>query len=82
MSIIATLLNAVLTALLLAIFARAIISWFPGAAGSPFKAMLDQITEPVLMPIRRFMPRMGALDLSPMIAIFIIFLIQAVIAEL
>ncbi len=82
MSIIATLLNAVLTALLLAIFARAIISWFPGAAGSPFKAMLDQITEPVLMPIRRFMPRMGALDLSPMIAILIIILIQSVLSGL
>lgn len=79
MSLIATLLNSVLTALLLAIFVRSILSWFPMSAGNPFKAMLDQITEPVLMPIRRLMPRTGTLDLSPMIAILIIILIQSLL---
>ena len=82
MSLIVTLLNSVLTALLLAIFARAILSWFPVSPGNPFKAMVDQITEPVLMPIRRFMPRTGSLDLSPMIAILIIILIQSVLQGL
>ena len=77
-----TLLNSVLTALLLAIFARAILSWFPVSPGNPFKAMVDQITEPVLMPIRRFMPRTGSLDLSPMITILIIILIQSVLQGL
>jgi YggT family protein len=37
------------------------------------------ITEPVLMPIRRRLPAMGGLDLSPIAVIFAIYFIQLVI---
>jgi YggT family protein len=39
-----------------------------------------QITEPVLAPIRRRLPDMGGLDLSPIVLLLIIYLIQLVIA--
>ena len=38
------------------------------------------LTEPLLKPIRRFVPFMGGLDLSPVILFFIILLIEQVIA--
>jgi YggT family protein len=41
---------------------------------------LYRITEPVLAPIRRFLPSMGGLDLSPIVLILIIMFIQRVIA--
>src|SRR6201986_2781288 len=41
---------------------------------------LYRITEPALAPIRRFMPNLGGLDISPIILILIIMLIQRVIA--
>ncbi|HUG63346.1 MAG TPA: YggT family protein [Methylomirabilota bacterium] len=41
---------------------------------------LYQLTEPVLRPIRRFMPNLGGLDLSPIVLILGIFLIQRLIA--
>ena len=41
---------------------------------------LYRITEPVLAPIRRFMPSFGGLDISPIILILIIMFIQRVIA--
>jgi YggT family protein len=41
---------------------------------------LFRITEPVLAPIRRFMPSLGGLDISPIILILIIMFIQRVIA--
>lgn len=41
---------------------------------------LYRITEPVLAPIRRFMPSIGGLDISPIILILLIFLIQKLIA--
>ena len=41
---------------------------------------LDRITEPALAPIRRFMPNLGGLDISPIILILIIMFIQRVIA--
>ena len=41
---------------------------------------LYRITEPALAPIRRFMPNLGGLDISPIILILLILFIQRVIA--
>jgi YggT family protein len=41
---------------------------------------LYRITEPVLAPVRRFLPSLGGLDISPIILILIIMFIQRVIA--
>jgi len=41
--------------------------------------VLNQLTEPVLRPIRRFMPNFSGLDLSPLIAFLLIFFIQSII---
>ena len=38
-----------------------------------------RITEPVLAPLRRILPSLGGLDLSPMVLILIIFFIERVI---
>lgn len=40
---------------------------------------LNQITEPILKPIRRFVPPVGGLDLSPLIVFVIIFFLQNLI---
>ncbi|HEX2363471.1 MAG TPA: YggT family protein [Bradyrhizobium sp.] len=41
---------------------------------------LYRITEPVLAPIRNFLPGLGGLDISPIIVIIIIIFIQKIIA--
>jgi YggT family protein len=43
--------------------------------------VLNQITEPILRPIRRIIPPVGGLDLSPIIVFVIIFFLQSVIAN-
>jgi YggT family protein len=40
---------------------------------------LYRVTEPVLRPIRNFMPNLGGIDISPIIVILIIIFIQSVI---
>ena len=40
---------------------------------------LYRVTEPVLAPLRRILPNLGGLDLSPIIVILIIFFIQSVV---
>jgi len=42
---------------------------------------LNQITEPILRPIRRILPNMGGLDLSPLVVFVIIFFLQNLIAS-
>ncbi|MGG7580174.1 YggT family protein [Rhizobium sp. YTUHZ045] len=41
---------------------------------------LYNITEPVLRPIRRFLPNLGGIDISPIILLLIIFFIRMLLA--
>ena len=43
---------------------------------------LDAVTEPALRPIRRILPNLGGIDISPVILYFIIILIQKLIINL
>lgn len=43
---------------------------------------LHRITEPALRPIRRILPDMGGLDISPVILMLILYFIQRVLGEL
>lgn len=61
------------------IIARALISWINPNPYNPLIKIIYAITDPVLVPIRRLLPDMGGLDISPFVALviiwFIIFLI-------
>jgi len=65
-----------------AIFFRAILSWVNPDPYSPLVRALDQVTEPILGPLRRVVPRIGMIDLTPMIAIIILFAIRQAVAGL
>jgi len=65
-----------------AIFFRIILSWVGMDPQNPVVVFLHEITEPILAPIRQFMPRMGMLDLSPMVAIILLHLIARFAARL
>lgn len=60
-----------------AIFARAIVSWFPVDPNGPVVRALDAITEPILDPLRRVVPRIGMIDITPMVAILLILVISS-----
>lgn len=76
MTTLVTLLSMLLNVLWFAIFARAIVSWFPVDQNGPVVRALDAITEPVLEPLRRVVPRVGLFDITPMVAIILIIIIQ------
>lgn len=66
---IAELLVLVLNVYLVAIIIQAILSWVNPGTYSPFTALLDRLTEPVLEPARRLLPPIGGLDLSPILVL-------------
>ena len=43
--------------------------------------LLYRVTVPVLRPIRRFLPNLGGIDISPVVALLLIIVIQHVIAN-
>ena len=62
----------------IAIIGRALLSWFPIDPRSPLVTVLNEITEPILAPLRRVVPRIGMIDITPMVAIFVLYIIQQV----
>lgn len=54
-----------------------ILSWIAPGSTSPGAELVNQITEPALAPFRRFLPSMGGLDISPILAFMVIQLFQS-----
>lgn len=74
---VAKLLNFVLSAYIWIVIARAVISWVNADPYNPIVRFLVQVTEPLLSRIRRVLPIMGGLDLSPMILILAVVFLQS-----
>ena len=55
-----------------AIFIRVLLSWFPIDPRNSLVTILYDVTEPILEPLRRVIPRMGMFDLSPLVALILI----------
>jgi len=60
----------------------AVISWINPTGYNPMVGLISQITNPVMQPIRRLIPPMSGLDLSPMFALFILIFIKMALVEL
>ena len=66
------------------IFVRIILSWFPMNPAGPLASVtqvLFRITEPVLGPVRRIMPSLGPFDISPIVVVFLLGIVQRVLAS-
>ena len=82
MNILLRLVDLVFTLYTLAFIARALLSWFRISYYHPVARFLIQITEPVLAPLRRFIPPMGGLDFTPMVALFILWFVEQLLKML
>lgn len=61
------------------LFGRIILSWFPLAPGGAMASVfgvLYNLTEPVLGPVRRVLPSVGMIDLSPIVVFILINIIS------
>ena len=82
MSILNTFVRVLANALSLAILARILLSWIPLNRENQVVRIIYEITDPILEPIRRVVPSLGALDLSPMIALILIQVVERILLTL
>lgn len=75
------LINLIEWILILLVFVSVILSYFMDPF-HPVRRGVDRIVEPMLAPIRRIVPLLGMLDLSPLILIILIQLISSVLVRL
>ncbi|HLR54172.1 MAG TPA: YggT family protein [Pseudogracilibacillus sp.] len=55
-----------------ALFIYILMSWVPGARESSFGAFFATICEPYLEQFRKIIPPLGMIDISPIVAIFVL----------
>ena len=76
MYFVATFVDYLLTILIYAIIGRALLSWFNLGPSNPIIRFLFEITEPILGPMRRVIPMIGMMDISPLVAILLLNFLQ------
>jgi len=59
--------------LALLIIVRAVLTWIPSVDyGHPLIRAIIRVTDPVLLPIRRVIPPLGGIDVTPIAALLLI----------
>ncbi|OYY54029.1 MAG: hypothetical protein B7Y53_06915 [Halothiobacillus sp. 28-55-5] len=62
------------------ILMRAVASWV-GNNRSPGVALLEDLTDPILQPVQRFLPPLGGFDLSPLAVLIAIQVLQMAVGN-
>jgi YggT family protein len=73
----------ILTVYLVILAGRAVLSWFPVQSGTflgSLSALLIDLTEPVLRPVRRVIPPAGMLDTSFIVVFFVLVIARSAVA--
>ena len=81
MSFLVSAILLILNILELLVIVSVILSYFMDRY-HPVRRFVDSIVEPMLMPIRRVVPLIGMLDISPIILIVLISIISNLIVKL
>ncbi|MBB5323761.1 YggT family protein [Anoxybacillus tepidamans] len=67
-----TFLTTIIDIYSYALIVYILMSWFPNARDTKIGQLLAAICEPYLEPFRRFIPPLGMIDVSPIVALFVL----------
>jgi YggT family protein len=81
-SVLITLIDVVVRVFVLVLLVRAVLSWVRVDPYHPLVRFLYNITEPVLEPIRRILPRTGMFDFSLLVAMIAALALQRLLTIL
>lgn len=84
MGLIITLVNAIFTVFILAVVIRCLMSWLPLMnvnidPYNPLVRLVWQVSDIVLEPFRRIIPPVGAMDISPIVALLVLQVVQGIV---
>ena len=75
MEILYDIIRVLCDVLTIIILLRVVVSWYSPRPTNKLVIILYRLTEPILAPLRRIIPRVGRFDFSPLVAIILIQLI-------
>lgn len=73
---VAGILDILLTLAMVVVIARAVLSWVSPDPYNPIVRIINQLSEPMLFPIRRRVPYFSGIDFSPVIVLLIIYFLN------
>ncbi len=76
------LVDLVFWALSLVILLRVLFSWINPDRHNALVRFVYQVTEPILAPLRRYIPPFAGLDITPMVALVILELLRRIVIAL
>jgi YggT family protein len=82
MTLIATFLIYALYAFIIVLIIRVLFSWVSPAQTNPVSRLAYQVTEPVLAPVRRWIPPISGIDLSPLVVWLVAYFLIAALRSL
>jgi YggT family protein len=82
MNVLVSFLTTLLYVFIIIMLIRVVFSWVSPFPTNPVSRMAWQITEPVLAPVRRRLPPMSGIDLSPMVVLLATYLLIAIVGNL
>ncbi|HEY6043210.1 MAG TPA: YggT family protein [Anaerolineae bacterium] len=74
-----TFVDFLFNALTLLVFGRILLSWVPQYRYHPIGEMIYNLTDPIITPFQRLNLSIGMFDLSPMVALITLQILQAVL---
>jgi YggT family protein len=78
---VAKIIDFTVTLYIFAVIARVILSWMQYDPYSQIIRFIYNITEPVLIRIRQVIPTFGGIDISPMILIFVLYILEGFVVS-
>lgn len=81
MLLIANIIHNLIQLFILVVIIKSILSWFMSPY-DPVRQTVDRIVEPFLAPIRRLVPPAGMFDLSPIVLIVLLYLLDRLVIGL
>jgi YggT family protein len=81
MIIIYRIINLLFNLVILLVIADSLVSFFL-PPWNQVRSFLDRLVQPLLAPIRRIVPPIGGLDLSPLVLLLVIYILRSVIFSL
>lgn len=81
-----TVIDTIFSIFYVLLFANIIISWVRPdpyhPTWGPIVRFIQSVTDPILAPVRRFLPPMGGLDFSPLLVFFLARFLQRAVLSL
>lgn len=78
---IAKIIDILVSLYILAVIVRVILSWIQFDPSNSIVRLTYDLTEPALMRVRRLVPLYGGLDLSPLILIFVLYILEGFVVN-